>query len=252
VTGGLAFRSLATTRDTLAPGYTCGVTTSDELYCWGYQEPTLRRLGVADFSLSLKAPRRVDGNHVVGAVAVAYSRGCQVTLGGALHCWGTDVRGTARVSLAPVLVEATRGFRSVALGEDVTCALDVEGRAFCLRLGQPGPDFVEVPGALRFRTLSAYGATVCGLTHAGVAYCWGASEHGQIGDGSTAARAVPTRVAAEHRFAEISVGAGHTCAVTLAGDGFCWGNNDAGQLGTGSTARSLVPVRVAPPPGFRP
>ena len=52
-----------------------------------------------------------------------------------------------------------------------------------------------VSGGLAFKAIASLGSTTCGVTTAGVAYCWGLNHKGQIGDNSTTTRLVPTAVA---------------------------------------------------------
>jgi len=54
---------------------------------------------------------------------------------------------------------------------------------------------VAVTGGLMFSMLSAGDTHACGITTGGVAYCWGLNDMGQLGDGTTADRLVPTLVA---------------------------------------------------------
>jgi alpha-tubulin suppressor-like RCC1 family protein len=54
---------------------------------------------------------------------------------------------------------------------------------------------VAVAGGLRFAQLSAASFHTCGKTTAAVAYCWGSNYYGQLGDGTTTDRLVPTAVA---------------------------------------------------------
>ena len=42
---------------------------------------------------------------------------------------------------------------------------------------------VAVAGGLQFAYLKAGELSTCGVTPAGVAYCWGDNEYGQLGDG---------------------------------------------------------------------
>ena len=85
----------------------------------------------------------------------------------------------------------------------------------------------------------------CGLTVSGDAYCWGFSDFGQLGDGSTTGSLTPVLVSGGIRFSSISTKFGHTCGVTSVGDTYCWGENFDGNLGDGTTINRLTPVLVS-------
>jgi len=87
----------------------------------------------------------------------------------------------------------------------------------------------------------------CGLMPVGAAFCWGASDAGQIGEGLTSTRLVPTPVSGGLTFAALTVGQKHTCAATPTGAVYCWGANESGQLGDGSTASRRLPVAAVGP-----
>jgi hypothetical protein len=53
---------------------------------------------------------------------------------------------------------------------------------------------VAVVGGVSFAQVSAGYYQTCGVTSAGVAYCWGLNRAGQLGDGSLINRSVPTLV----------------------------------------------------------
>lgn len=78
--------------------------------------------------------------------------------------------------------------------------------------------------------------------------CWGNNSRGQLGDGTTDARAVPDLTALGN-VAQVVAGADHTCARVKDGSVWCWGKNDRGQLGDGTTQDSALPVRVNLPAG---
>lgn len=145
----------------------------------------------------------------------------------------------------------------VVAGASFSCVLDGRGEVVCWgRWGgvESQPAAATLPtrvtpgdGSLRFAVLSA-DSHICGLTHDGEAYCWGQNRHGQLGDGTTVPRILPTRVSTHLRFAGIAAGVRSTCALTRDGQTYCWGGNDFGVLGTGSMAegaRELRPVAVA-------
>jgi len=150
-------------------------------------------------------------------------------------------------------------FRSVTTGDSHYCGLTTIGTAWCWgqnNRGQLGNgsttgfgtvSFTLVVGGLTFAAVSAGFYHTCALTTTGAAYCWGANDFGQLGDGSTVSSSVPVAVSGGHAFVAISAGGGylsgssHTCAVTTTGAAYCWGSN----VGDGSTVSSSVPVAVS-------
>jgi alpha-tubulin suppressor-like RCC1 family protein len=119
----------------------------------------------------------------------------------------------------------------VTAGDDFTCALTAQGKAYCWGLnegGQLGAGSVSetvrtpvpVAGEMTFADLSAGREHTCGITGDGRAYCWGRG--GALGTGEETAR-VPTPVATAVRFAGISAGDQRTCAAAKEGAVYCWG-----------------------------
>ena len=101
---------------------------------------------------------------------------------------------------------------------------------------------VAVSGGLTFTQIDTGAAFACGLTSAGAAYCWGAGNQGQLGNGTTtAAQNTPVAVTttgtplAGVTLTQISTGTSFACALSGAGAAYCWGKNQAGQLGNGTT-----------------
>jgi len=91
----------------------------------------------------------------------------------------------------------------------------------------------------------------CGLTAAGVAYCWGLNNAGQLGNGilfTDYEDSVPRLVVGGYTFSELAVGSTHTCGVTTAHQIYCWGEDGRGQLGSGKTTTygfTATPTLVA-------
>jgi alpha-tubulin suppressor-like RCC1 family protein len=112
------------------------------------------------------------------------------------------------------------------------------------RNDQRGPR--AVGGGLSFSTLVAGWNHTCGLTSSGNAFCWGLNSQGQLGDGSTLDRLVPTLVRGSVR--SLVAGSAHTCG-TSNGTVLCWGWNAYGQLGDGSTEDKAQPGQVQGLPG---
>lgn len=85
----------------------------------------------------------------------------------------------------------------------------------------------------------------CGVTIRDVAYCWGANDVGQLGDGTTTPRLQPRRVAGGLRFRHVSTGPAHACGLTTDNRIYCWGlNKFRGALGDSTTTDRHAPVPI--------
>ena len=104
-----------------------------------------------------------------------------------------------------------------------------------------------VNGGLTFTQVSVGNSFACAITGAGAGYCWGYNGNGQIGDGTTTPRSVPTAVTMPGgaTFTQISAGYSHACARANTGAAYCWGYNANGRLGDASTTQRPVPTLVA-------
>ena len=99
-----------------------------------------------------------------------------------------------------------------------------------------------------YRQVSAGWYHTCGVRTDSLAWCWGLNRDGELGDGTTTDRPVPTRVSTTLRFRQIDAGTFSTCGVTADDRAMCWGLGSDGQLGTGTTAPHSTPVAL---PGAR-
>ena len=142
----------------LSAGYahTCGVATSESIYCWGNNDDG--QLGHAGASTS--TPTIVTGGFDWKAVSAGQRHTCALTVAGLAYCWGNNDfgqlgDGTRTSSNAPVPVSLSLTFQSISAGETFSCA----------------------------------------VTTAGVAYCWGDNEFGQLGVRTTTGSATPVKVA---------------------------------------------------------
>ena len=90
----------------------------------------------------------------------------------------------------------------------------------------------------------SHGHFACALRCDGSVWCWGANEHGQLGDGTTATRSTPVQVRGLGGPAT-AIGAGyqHACAV-VRGEARCWGQNLYGELGDGTHEQRVGPATV--------
>jgi len=172
------------------------------------------------------------------------------------------VSGRSAVTVEPR--ELTRV--PLSAGYAHTCGLTADGTAYCWGSGRSGQlgwgdrgtiyptswleegssgHPVSVSGGLAFVALSAGTGHTCGLTAAGVAYCWGANLAGQLGDGTTVSRTAPVRVVGGHGFVSVVTGDTHSCGLTASSEVFCWGSASDGRLGDGTSSGTRpAPTRV--------
>jgi alpha-tubulin suppressor-like RCC1 family protein len=173
------------------------------------------------------------------------------------NTYGQLGNGTFESSLT--YVQATLPAKAQALAATWlhVCALLTDGTVACWGAndsGQLGTGGVIADGGVARGALvlglpaaaSAVGAGIdfsCALV-AGVPWCWGANESGQLGDGTNVSSNVPKRVLGEMGAAKLTVGGQHACVAFAAGGIDCWGAGGSGQLGNGATQNSNSPVSV--------
>ena len=85
----------------------------------------------------------------------------------------------------------------------------------------------------------------CALLQDGTVECWGVNTYGQLGDGTTTTRTVPTPVSGLSGVQSLSIRGFTSCAVRTDNTVWCWGDNSSGQLGDGTTTDRSTPVQVS-------
>lgn len=255
-------------RVTGAGSHTCALTGAGQAYCWGYNADG--RLGDSTFFNPLMPVAVLPlGGIAFDQVSGGGAHTCGIDAGQA-YCWGYNGFGqlgdnTISFRLSPVAVQQPAGvsFTHVETGENHTCALDSNGKAYCWGYGgdsQIGngstlsrrvPTAVSQPAGVTFVKLSSTYKHACGLTSGGQAYCWGDNPFGQLGDSTVVDRSTPVAVQqpAGVTFAGIAAGGNATCAWTSAGQAYCWGDDTYGQIGNGAAAGNRIPVAVSQPAG---
>ncbi len=238
--------------------HTCGLTTAGAAYCWGTNSSGQRGDGS---TTERTVPTPVSGGLTFTSLAAGPLHTCGVTNAGAAFCWGSnsfseigDATTTNRT--APTLVGGGFVFAALAAGESHSCGLTTGSLAYCWgknlegQLGTGASTLKEtaptlVVGGQSFAAIVAGQLHTCGLTGAGVAFCWGRNSFGQLGDGTTTTRLLPTQLAGTISFAALTASTNGSCGVTRAGVAYCWGGNTYGEVGDGTTARRTAPTPVS-------
>lgn len=116
-------------------------------------------------------------------------------------------------------------------------------------MASPPPTDKVDSAPLLFKSLTSIESTTCAIATNGGAWCWGDNEFGQLGDGTTTPRRIPTPVAGGGTWVSLTATGGYyhstTCAIRTDRTAWCWGANDTGQLGVGTTVFKNAPAPVA-------
>jgi alpha-tubulin suppressor-like RCC1 family protein len=227
--------------DTSERGHTCAVRPNQKVGCWGYNAygqlgdttttdgntPMTVQADIDPLSTS-ETLQDLDG---VSAVTAGGFHACALA-SGTVWCWGANDDGQ--------------------LGDGTTTE-----RHWAVHVQTDTDPNVDVPlsGVV---TIAAGHSHTCALLGDGRVMCWGANGAGQLGDGTTTGRHLPTQVdditignpgkgitASPAR--SIAAGEAHTCARLEDDSLLCWGDNGFGQLGIGSTANASSPEVVFGP-----
>jgi alpha-tubulin suppressor-like RCC1 family protein len=262
----------------LAPGYSCAISSGGYLYCWG-SVPAEDLSGVHRYNPATAyapSPMYLLDKELlpVTSASLDTSGGCILEgltspQGQSLVCWGTLAPYAGRDAGADGGGAAVTepGFQAVAAGSANACAVaandgasaDVEcwgddtygqsGGTVGGSIPDPSPiglsDAQQVAAGLYF---------ACALKSDGTVWCWGDNDHGELGpDGPAGSSAMPVQIPFTGGLtaSSIALGDSHACAVmTDATETVeCWGDNSYGQLGLGSAgpAQSATPGRVQRP-----
>ena len=207
------------------------------------------------------------------SIAAGSADSCAIIGGGDLQCWGGNSVGqlgtgdTVNHPFPTQVAGVTSGAQQVTLGQGFGCAIiSIAGpTAFCWgdaggdgRLGtgsftQQSPFPVQVFGLTTAPTglatgpaqLAAGSNHACVLLQTGQVECWGQGNFGNLGDGSTLDRAIPTPTIGLPTATVYSVSAGTVtgCAITTDLGVNCWGQDvgDGSPLATVHTSAVAVP-----------
>jgi alpha-tubulin suppressor-like RCC1 family protein len=262
--------------------HSCGLTAKGRAFCWGKNNYGM--LGCGDYQADHQSPIAVDTSTITGGkafrqLALGYYHSCGLTVEGVMYCWGANFWGAlgdgglVSDSSVPVAVDTTpitgrKDVIDIAAGSDYSCALTADGLAYCWGNGAegalgnglfeccmdlPGPVDLTPLGGRTFARLALGFNHSCALTGDGTAFCWGADNYGQLGDGgdeqnAAVPRLVDTSVINGVRtFVDLTAGYQHTCAITASGVPYCWGCNSYGGLGNGEggwDTDTVSPVEV--------
>ncbi|MCB0392718.1 MAG: hypothetical protein KDD58_15620, partial [Bdellovibrionales bacterium] len=165
----------------------CGITTNDDLKCWGYNAQG--QVGVGN-TTNQTSPQIINSGVKYSKVVTSSDYTCGLRQSGDLFCWGYNTFGQ--------LGDGTTTHRTSPVAAD------------------SGVKYLDV-------AVGAYGMT-CGVTIANKMKCWG---KGVLGDGVTtlSSTAVDVDAMTDYKNVQAGIVGKYFCGVTTSDQLKCWGEN---------------------------
>ncbi len=258
----------------VAAGFSSYALQGDgSLWVWG--DNSLGQLGDGSLTsraepFKLPAPQDPQGNPSNGfftAIAASGEHTLALQADGSLWATGFNLfgqlgNGSLLDRTGLVKIGSDSGWVSIAAGETHSAAIRSDGSLWTWgandqgQLGNgsalPGAN-VTTPAQIagtgsdnHWVGLSAGMLHTLALKRDGTLWTWGLNSNGQLGNGNTAIRNVPTRITAPAAVASdiVAIAAGelHSLALKANGQLYAWGDNALGQFGNGATPSSLLAV----------
>jgi alpha-tubulin suppressor-like RCC1 family protein len=264
----------------VAAGYfhACALESNGTIWCWG--DNSNGQLGNGSVTAS-KVPVQVSIQNAT-YVAAGFDDTCAIgNSPGDLLCWGDNFSGELGTGdftdrhLPAQVASLSSGVSQVSLGEGFTCAIAAAPgpTALCWgdaagygRLGngnftQQDPFPTQVFGLMSSpaggtsgpQQIAAGTNHACVVMTSGLVQCWGQGFYGNLGNGSSLDRAVPTPTVGlpgpPHTASAVSAGIFTSCAVTGSLSAACWGQMVGDGSALTTTHTSAVGVKNLPAGG---
>jgi len=233
---------------------TCTVYPTGDLWCWSKGNLGNGTDGWAGVPIQASVQASDVGN--------GNDHACVIDKTAMVQCWGYNSYGelgdgTTNDHYSPAPVTLGGPVSRLSVGFLHSCAI-VASKVWCWgrndngQIGdnttttRPTPVQLTLSGSSSAAQVSAGFIFTCAITTGGEVQCWGDNKYGNLGDGTTTARLVPTKVPALSGATNIATGWFNSCAIA-GGVLSCWGNNAFGQLGIGSYTEQHTPQPVTLP-----
>ena len=108
-----------------------------------------------------------------------------------------------------------------------------------------------IPGFAQVRHFAAGSDFCLAIASDNTLWSWGDNGNGQLGQGDTTPRSLPTQIGAEENWKAVAIGPWNAAALNANGDLFTWGNNSWGALGLGEVTQTNTPTLIEPAGGWQ-
>ncbi|MFV8356330.1 T9SS type A sorting domain-containing protein [Flavobacterium sp. XS1P32] len=194
-------------------------------------------------------------------ISTGYQNTLAIKQDGTLWAWGRDfLTGGAGDVSTPVQIGTGTNWKAVSAGSIHALAIKTDGTLWAWGLSSDGSfgsgiagDFSILPKQIGMQsdwlTIAAGTKVSTAIKTDGTLWSWGYNAVGQVGDGTTVTKLIPTQIGTDTNWSSISLHvSNYTYSSTLAlktdGTLWAWGTNNDGQLGDGTFVQKNAPVQI--------
>ncbi|MFT3795403.1 T9SS type A sorting domain-containing protein [Flavobacterium sp.] len=240
--------------------YTFGIKSDGSLWGWGKGN----NLGIDNDIEEYHVPARIGTANDWESVAAGDYGTLAIKTDHSLWAWGTENGGELGVNTNFHYFETpvqsgnnTYDWLKVSKGEiSNSLMIKTDGSLWSMgnnvngNVGNGGPPTEQVPAAIQIAPGPGWVEISSGSYHSaaiksdGSMWTWGINSYGQIGDGTTTNRNIPTPVISSNSWGKVATGSGFTLGLPLQPTLHAWGWNGYGNLGNGTLDANALPLQV--------
>ena len=172
---------------------------------WKWGRTLTPNINTGDYQVAASRPIQVGSDNDWKAVSVGGTHILAIKTNGTLWAWGDNTKGklgdgtTINKPNSPIQIGTDTNWKEISAARDHSLALKSDGSL----------------------------------------WAWGDNIYGQIGDGTTIDKLVPTRIGTSTGWQSITAGSSHSIAINNCGI-WTWGYNGSGNLGNGGAGVNIL------------
>ena len=180
---------------------------------------------------------------------------------GTLWAWGNNNDGalgdgTLIEKHIPMQIGTSSNWKQISSGANYNLAVKIDGTLWAWGdnlYGQLGDGTtvdklipIQIGTATNWKQISTAegGAHSMAIKTDGSLWAWGWNGFGQLGDGTTINKNVPTQIGTDTNWKIVLAGSTYNLAIKTDGTLWTWGDNTYGQLGDGTTTNKNLPTQL--------